>query len=86
MWTKFKENRKGGATIEYAIFLCAASLLFVTAIALTGQYYKPQLTQWAQSRQVDNTFVGSIRSTEEQTETGKKYRVFQLPAGLKKQR
>jgi len=89
-----KIGNSGGATIEYAIFLCVASVLLVSGIAYLGIQYRPQLVAWHQGVEIDKTAVGSISTLEEigkdgsitTVETGpdnvKTYRVHKLPKGL----
>lgn len=87
-------DRSGSRTIRYAIFLCAASVLFVSAIAFIGEQYKTQLTAWHQGVEVDYTAVGSIANNQQvksnnsiikeeiDADNVKTYRVYQLPKGL----
>lgn len=94
MQDQYRPNRRPGATLQYTVFLCVASVLFVTGIAYVGNQYSPQITAWHQGVEIDTTAVGSI--TQEppikidnsitKIETGpdniKTYRVYQLPKGL----
>lgn len=90
----YNVNQRPGATINYAMFLCVASVLFVSAIAYVGNKYEPELTAWNQGIEIDNTTVASIKrvqpgnskNTITKVEIGadntKTYRVFQLPKAL----
>lgn len=91
---KYHVDQRPGATINYAIFLCVASVLIVTAVAYVGNKYKTELIAWNQGIEIDNTTVASIKTTQPgenknkitKVEIGadntKTYRVFQLPKAL----
>lgn len=75
----FFRSKGGGASIQYALFLCVAALAIVGGVALVGEQLRPQVVAWGNSQKVDNTLTGSIKK-----DTGPNtYRVFQLPDGLK---
>ncbi len=77
-------NNRGGATLEYTLFLCATAILLVVAIASFGAQYRPDVVAWHQgneSVEIDSIAVGSIRT--EKIKDGKNYRVITMPANLK---
>ncbi|MEP2942521.1 MAG: hypothetical protein ABJM86_03295 [Hyphomicrobiales bacterium] len=92
---EYNVSQRPGATINYAIFLCVASVLFVSAIAYVGNKYTPELTAWNQDVEIDDTIVASINKTQPSknkntitkveigADNAKTYRVFQLPKGLR---
>ena len=87
-------NIRRGAIFNYAVFLCVASVLLVSAIAYLGNEFEAELTAWNQNVEIDYTTVATIKGDpqiktknsitkiEISPDNTKTYRVYQLPKGL----
>lgn len=84
MWKSIYQCCKGGANVEYALFLAAMSVLVLSGVVILGDQFRPQLVAWREGAQIDRTLTGSIE-TEDRHRNGriKTYREHKLPAGLK---
>lgn len=75
-----RKSNRGGATIEYALFLSIAAVALVALIAVVGNEFRPQLVAWQQDNvEIDNTLTGAIVKDEDGVKT---YRVLKFTRDL----
>ncbi|MEP3232430.1 MAG: hypothetical protein ABJN04_09575 [Hyphomicrobiales bacterium] len=92
MWKKFESSVRGGASIEYALFLSAMAIMVVSGVAVLGDQFKPQIIAWREGfKPVEIDYVTTASTSKKQGELTtdvqidgdtKTYRVYKLPKGL----
>lgn len=92
MWKKFRKSVRGGASIEYALFLSAMAIMVLSGVAVLGDQFKPQIIAWREgvkSVEIDYVTTASTSKKKDELTTDvqidgdtKTYRVYKLPKGL----
>ena len=92
MWNKFEKSVRGGASVEYALFLSAMAIMVVAGVAVLGVQFKPQIIAWREGvkpAEIDYVTTASTPNKKGELTTDvqidgdtKTYRIYKLPKGL----
>lgn len=93
MLEKLKASVRGGASVEYALFLCIMAVMIVSGVAMLGDQFKPLIVAWRENvkpAEIDYVTTASPRKNNEELVTDiqqddgtKTYRIYKLPEGLR---